>query len=245
MTTESNLYEVFYKNECIHSLYCYSPLTREDVIELTHDDPAYVDIPGEAMIIRSNTDSTIESVDVTFLDSIQVTSSDGTWSRNSLEPASFYNPMTLEANSDDAEKKFYQAEYDNAKEFISLYADGKLDGKGIARLFVKSENPAVGFLDICIRKEELPTETWEKLKANMPGNACKYSGTYPVANLQMKTFRDNGGCVGSSWENSLVSELGLKDADEIRDVMLEKGPFQAGLRLFEMFDERTEGRMEA
>lgn len=189
--------------------------------------------------------NTVEDNDIVLLDSIQVTSCDGTWNKNTLEPAGCYNPKTLEAGAEDAAKKFYQAEYDNAKEIISLYADGKLEGKGVARLFVKSENPSVGFIDICIRKSDLPEGSWDKIKDNLPKSACMYSGTYPVANLQMKTYRSNGGCVGSSWENSLVTELNLRDADDIRIVMLAEGPFQAGLRLFKMFDERTEGRMVA
>lgn len=61
---------------------------------------------------------------------------------------------------------------------------------------------------------------------------CRYSGAIQFG-WTMQTYRDNGGCVSSSWELSLVQNLSIKEADELSRLREAEGIEAAIRSLFE------------
>lgn len=64
---------------------------------------------------------------------------------------------------------------------------------------------------------------------------CNYSGAVQVS-WTMCCYRDNGGCVGKSWECSLVQKLNMKEAQTVAQTYREHGAKQAVKAVFATFN---------
>lgn len=138
---------------------------------------------------------------------------------------------------DEKEDMRYQRENDNARAFDEMYKNGTL--KELAALIYEDidkpkNSKYVHFvIDLDVIDDDMRKKIHEKYPHESVTNCgnyspCHYTGCISLINPIRKTYRDNCGCISSSWELSQVEIYRNEDANDIYDIWMEKGSIEAG-----------------
>lgn len=125
------------------------------------------------------------------------------------------------------------------KIIADLYSKGVLTEKGYVRTnaFTAEDNTncvdtyfVVNLTDIL---PYLSDDDAEFVKQVLPKSPCIYSGCVGFVHLLMKTYRDTYGCIGRSWETTIVDQLNSANASAVAQVRREQNAYQAGIKSIE------------
>ena len=138
---------------------------------------------------------------------------------------------------DEEEYAGYIRENDNTRVFRDMYENGTL--KELSSLVYEdidkpNHSKYVHFvIDLNVLTDDMKKVIHEKYPHESVTNCkdytpCRFTGCISLINPIRKTYRDNCGCVNSSWELSQVESYRNEDAYAIRDIYHEKGSIEAG-----------------
>ena len=108
--------------------------------------------------------------------------------------------------------------FKNCKEAIFF----SIDTKKLEKYRKDMENSDVSYADIAVN-----------LIFDSKYTPCVYSGTFQLS-LPMITYRSHSGCVGRSWECSMIKLLSNKSANEIAVIKKERGIKAAVNEMYKM-----------
>lgn len=115
---------------------------------------------------------------------------------------------------------------------LDMYRNNTLADAGDVRTMKNKSNTII---DFCIDMDKLPDSIVTEIRKIVPKTACHYSGCYPASHFNMMTYRDNNGCVGSSWETCTVQSLDMSAVREIRHVYhTTNDAYQAGCKALDL-----------
>lgn len=167
-----------------------------------------------------------------YNDFFGVHTTDGTWSKESLK-LEFAYP---EGANDPQYIEFLKAEEKCANAILEAYVNGKLDNAGFITMSDPNVSADYKFIDFALRAKDIPDETWKILSENGQKHSCYYSYCLPAAHLRMGTYRNNCGCIGSSWETRLVEDLSMCQASGVNDIYHLFGNYAAALAVLKAYN---------